>query len=120
MKERGSHGLFFFNNIITSNLNLRTQSGTSLGRNSQALSGELDNLENQVAGNLFQNLRTSLPAASSGGQTHNPSGGESITDITFLDQFLGGPAPQQSGAQGRGHWLRQFKSWNVESGWKWI
>lgn len=92
----------FFNNIISSNLNLQTTSGTSLGRNAQALSGELDTLENQVAGNLFQNLRDSVQGGASGGApTRAPSGQESITDISFLDQFLGGPPPPAAGAAGQ-------------------
>jgi chorismate mutase len=84
--------IVFFNNIISSSLNLQTQSGQSLGRNIQAFDNEVDSAENDVQSGLFDNLRTSLKTTggSSGGSSQL-TGNESVTNIDFLDQFIGIP-----------------------------
>jgi hypothetical protein len=93
--------VIFFNNIISSNLNL-LQSGKVIGRNTQALSGEVNALDGQVNASIFQNLRDSLPAdTSGGGQNRGPTGREDVSDVSFLDQFLGGAPKPETGGQGQ-------------------
>lgn len=98
--------VIFFNNIISSNLRL-IEAGTNreVGRNTQALDNELNSLNGQVDSSIFQSLQR--PGAdgdnSSGGQNRGPTGREEISDVSFLDQFLGGPETPQPGAQGSGN-----------------
>ncbi len=95
--------VIFFNNIISSNLNLVDGSNNNrrLGQNTQALRGELTGLEGQVNASVFQNLQESLPAGQAGTE-QNPvaTGREDISNVSFLDQFLGGPAPATTPAGG--------------------
>jgi hypothetical protein len=93
--------VIFFNNIISSNLEL-VQSGKVIGRNTQALSGEVNALDGQINASIFQNLRDSLPAdTSGGGQNRGPTGREDVSDVSFLDQFLGGAPKPQTRGQGQ-------------------
>ncbi len=84
----------FFNNIISSSLELKTASGQSLGRNVQALDDEIAAAENEVQSTLFDNLKTTLGSSggSSGGSSSGGlNGNESVTNIDFLDEFIGIP-----------------------------
>ncbi len=94
--------VIFFNNIISSNLDLR-QGTQIIGRNTQALSGEVNALEGQVDSSIFQSLRDSLPAdTSGGGQNRGPTGREDVSDVSFLNQFLGGQPDPQPGQTSSG------------------
>lgn len=92
--------VIFFNNIISSSLNLQTQSGQGLGRNLQALTNELDSADNEVNG-AFSNLRqlTNSSGGSSGGSSQL-TGNESVTNIDFLDDFIGVPKKQNGNNRG--------------------
>ncbi|MES2528585.1 MAG: hypothetical protein V4598_15990 [Bdellovibrionota bacterium] len=89
--------VIFFNNIISSNLRLiEAGSNREVGRNTQALRNELSSLDGQVDGSIFENLQRTLPSGdSSGGQNRGPTGREEISDISFIDQFLGAKEPAQ-------------------------
>lgn len=92
--------VIFFNNIISSSLNLQTQSGQGLGRNLQALTNELDSADSEVNG-AFSNLRqlTNSSGGSSGGSSQL-TGNESVTNIDFLDDFIGVPKKQNGNNRG--------------------
>lgn len=81
----------FFNNIISSSLELKTTTKI-LGRNIQALDNELDNAESEAPG-LFTNLKSQLKGNTGGsaGGNNGLSGNESVTNIDFLDSFIGIP-----------------------------
>lgn len=84
----------FFNNIISSSLELKDSSGTILGRNIQALDNEFDSAESEAPG-VFTNLRSQLRGTAGGSGGGSPgrgvSGSESVTNIDFLDNFIGIP-----------------------------
>lgn len=83
----------FFNNIISSSLSLQSQAGKNLGRNLQAIKNEVDSADSEVNG-AFSNLRqltNSGSTAGSGGGNNGLTGNESVTNIEFLDQFIGIP-----------------------------
>lgn len=90
----------FFNNIISSSLNLKFSDGRSAGRNTQGLKNELDSLEaQQVQSGLFQNLRQ---IADSGDQNGGQGGQRNnISDIGFLYELIGLPKEEEN-ANGRG------------------
>jgi len=90
--------VIFFNNIISSSLNLQTQSGQGLGRNIQALSNELDSAETEAQG-VFTNLRQLTNNGNGGSSGGQLNGNESVTNIDFLDDFIGIPK-DQNGSRG--------------------
>jgi hypothetical protein len=93
----------FFNNVISSSLDLKTTSGTSLGRNIQALNNEVDSAEELQPG-LFTDLKSRL-GTQPGSSTSQMAGNETVTNLEFLDQFIGvqpdpgisGPRPATTG-----------------------
>lgn len=84
----------FFNNIISSSLKLKDSNQNELGRNVQALDNEFDGADSEAKGvftNLRSQLRGSTSGSSGGGQL---TGNESVTNIEFLDEFIGVPKDQ--------------------------
>lgn len=74
-----------FNNIITSQLTLKTTDGKVVGRNTGAINKELASLgKTDAKTEYFKNLKVE-------GQTDG--GGRAIADVSFLDAFIGKPAP---------------------------
>lgn len=84
-----------FNNIVSGTLNLQKADGSPVGRNVQALNNELDRAEaeNVQSNQSFENLRTI--GRSGGGDLR---GDETISDIGFLNKFIGVPDQQQGGS----------------------
>lgn len=82
--------VIFFNNIISSSLSLKNASGKDLGRNIQAFNNELDSSDSLAPGE-FSNLRATLGDKKNGGGASGLGGNESVTNIDFLDQFIGIP-----------------------------
>lgn len=80
----------FFNNIISSSLVLQDGSGTELGRNVQAQKNEFDSSDT-IAQGVFTNLRTKLEDKDDASKDRGTSGNESISSITFLNEFIGIP-----------------------------
>jgi hypothetical protein len=81
----------FFNNIITSSLDLQAVGGKRLGQNVQAAENELTAAETEVQGGLFSNLRTKIGAPGSGQGSNPIAGAGDVTNLGFLDNFIGVP-----------------------------
>ena len=86
--------VIFFNNIISSSLQLQFASGQSAGRNTQAIKNELDSAETEIQNNVFSNLRSKLGTdQASGGSA---GGGNTISDIGILYELIGIPKEEKN------------------------
>lgn len=84
-----------FNNIISSSLELKFESGASAGRNVQTLANEIDTAENEFQVSNFANLRASLVDSGSSGGSSSGGTGQTITDISFLYELIGIPKAEE-------------------------